>query len=88
MTKSLTDVTAKNLDANKFSRDGVCQGFALVAAVCYNAVIKGKAIGNKIAYCLRVMVACVVLVDGCSIEGVFVKGGIMNVNRKFFCFLI
>ncbi|KAJ1540199.1 hypothetical protein HK405_011719, partial [Cladochytrium tenue] len=80
MTKSIIDVTHNTIRGHVgVSGDAVTDCLAILAAICYNAVAKGRAQGpHMVEYCLRVLVVCIILYDHVSPSGVFIKGSKLN----------
>ncbi|KAJ3156296.1 Protein fam49a [Irineochytrium annulatum] len=80
MTKCVIDATV--LCARNVGLEGVTDLLAVMGAVCYNAVAKGRAQGPMVEYCLRVMVVCIVVYDHVAVAGVFAKGTKMNIKAS------
>ncbi|KAJ3277488.1 Protein fam49a, partial [Blyttiomyces sp. JEL0837] len=88
MTKSIIDSTQNTIRAhNGVTGESVTDCLAVLAAICYNAVAKGRASqssqgqggqGNVVEYCLRVMVVCIIVYDHVNPVGVFAKGSKLN----------
>ncbi|KAJ3411686.1 Protein fam49a [Chytridiales sp. JEL 0842] len=67
---------------NGVNADTVTDTLAILAAICYNAIAKGRAQGLMVDYCLRVLVVCIVVYDHVSPVGVFIKGSKINVRAS------
>ena len=78
MLKALVD---RALSINTVPTAMMCQCFSLMAAVCHQAIVEGQVNGEPRTYfCLRVMVASIILYDHVHQRGAFVKDAEMNVK--------
>ncbi|KAI9347194.1 protein FAM49B [Zopfochytrium polystomum] len=84
MTKSIIDSTQNTVRGHVgVTADSVTDCLAILAAICYNAVSKGRAQGpHMVEYCLRVLVVCIIIYDHTSPVGVFIKGSKLNVRAS------
>ncbi|KND02994.1 uncharacterized protein SPPG_02067 [Spizellomyces punctatus DAOM BR117] len=75
MTKSLVDATMKLVkENNTVTPDAVTTILSIISGICYNAVIKERAQGAMVHYCLRVLTVSIILYDHVDPEGAFGKG--------------
>ncbi|KAJ3159520.1 Protein fam49a [Geranomyces michiganensis] len=83
MTKTLVDATTKLLkENNSVSTDNATTILSIVAGVCYNAVVKERAQGAMVHYCLRVLVVTIILYDHVDPEGAFGKSSKVNIRAS------
>jgi len=84
MFKAVTDSTLTFVDPNSksnVSASQVGECLSLLTCICYNAVSKYRVQSQPmIAFCLRVMVGCIVLFDHIDPDGAFVKNSKINIR--------
>ncbi|KAJ3005123.1 Protein fam49a [Thoreauomyces humboldtii] len=83
MSKALVDATLKLLkENNSVTPDAVTNILSIIAGICYNAVIKERAEGAMVHYCLRVLVVSIILYDHVDPEGVFGRTSKVNIRAS------
>ncbi|TPX57770.1 hypothetical protein PhCBS80983_g03589 [Powellomyces hirtus] len=80
MTKSLVDATIR---LNRtVTADAATTILSIISGICYNAVIKERAQGAMVHYCLRVLVVSIILYDHMDPEGAFGKNSKVNIRAS------
>ncbi|KAI8849608.1 hypothetical protein BC829DRAFT_416657 [Chytridium lagenaria] len=82
MAKCVIDSAQNLVRRNEVNAEGLTDCLAILAAVCYNAAVKGRAQGAMVEYCLRVMTMCIIVYDHVAPIGAFAKGTKVNVRAS------
>lgn len=81
MLKTIIETVKKYVNAgNKITIVSDC--LSTMSAICFNAITKGSLKQESVAFCLRVMVASIVMYDHVNPQGAFHKNSPLNVRSS------